>query len=193
MDDKIPIHLVPFPLPTVEFPCFEVILKRHSLQFAQEVSRPLLLFHGVGGGFKAESPSSRTICKHLTFFWIVWPPLVTVVFRKRWKSPSWKKVPCHFVGQNLSSVSTPRFLFSSLEKYVMSVYIRVIRTVRGVGQAEARACVTCWVTHVLHLPACLSFTWDLSVMCQKIVWKDSHLLRLPSTRLWFIFLTSLFL
>lgn len=50
---------IPLPLLTVEFPCFEVTLRRHNLQFTQEVSRPKVLYHSVGGGFKTDSPLER--------------------------------------------------------------------------------------------------------------------------------------
>lgn len=66
--------------------------------------------------------------KCLTFFSIMrHAPLVTAVF---WKNSLWKRVQC-FVAQNHSSVSSPRFLFSLLEKHVKSNYICVTSTAAG--------------------------------------------------------------
>lgn len=142
----------------MEFPCFEVILRRHNLQFAQEVSRPKLLYHRVGGGFKAESRPRRMVCKCLSFFWMKCDLHRSLLYSGEGdKVHHGRKVLYNFVVQYLSSMSTARFPFSSLEKYIMSIYICVSRTVEGGGKSwrmlalgESRACST---------SACLSLSY----------------------------------
>lgn len=72
--------------------------------------------------FQGWQPPGRRICKHLTFFWIKcdlhWWLLYSgkggkVHHGRRSQGILWQSV----------AVSTARFLFSSLEKYVISIYI----------------------------------------------------------------------
>lgn len=116
----------------------------------------------------------------------VWPPLVVVVFRKRGKSPSWKRAPRHFVAQSFA-VSTARFLFSSLEKYVIGIYICLSGATEGQGESWSMCLHLLRVMHVLHLPACLLWVWFVRYVLKNKS-KNIWLPRLIHTYFSFIFL-----